>query len=210
MTLFTVAGTTASAEGLRACPVEPFAEEALNVRESVLREGCGGDHWNWNVETPRAKESDPGPSVVRTGFDTVASEPLVPGMLGTVRMSWAGMRDEELGGLTTERATVAAGTLWRMSEDFAVQMNFGRELTGIPRSRATVAGVWSPIDAGLVFAEWAGTPEGTTENHRLGARWWLLPGHLSVDFSARQLPDSPGWVDHRYGLTFTLPTNALR
>jgi hypothetical protein len=193
----------AHAEGLQPCPVEPFGEVAVDARESLLRKGCGGEHRRWYVETPRARESDPGPSMVRTEFDSVTSEPLGAGLLGTVRMSWSGFGNQEEGGLRTERATVAAGGTWRLADAFALQFSLGREMTGLPRSRATMGGTWSPIDSGVVFAEWAGTPEGT-EDHRLGARWWLLPRQLSIDFSARQLPAGGGWIDHRYGLTFSV------
>jgi hypothetical protein len=199
----------ARADGLQPCAVEPFGEQPVDVQEAILRRGCGGEHTRWYVETPRAKESDPGPSMVRTQFDSVASEPLGAGLLGTVRMSWSGFGNEEEGGLRTERATVAAGGMWRFDDAFALQFSLGREMTGMPRSRATMAGVWSPIDSGVFFAEWAGSQQGT-ENHRFGARWWLLPRHLAIDVSARQLPEGGGLVDHRYGLTFSVSPGAMR
>src|SRR5687767_6969092 len=60
----------ARADGLQPCAVEPFGEQPVDVQEAILRRGCGGEHTRWYVETPRAKESDPGPSMVRTQFDS--------------------------------------------------------------------------------------------------------------------------------------------
>ena len=101
-------------------------------------------------------------------------------------------------------AAFAVGGLLRLHEQLAVQTSVGLENTGVQRSRATISSVWQPSKLGVLFAEWAGSELGT-EAHRVGGRWWIVPRRLSIDLGARRLPDVPGWVDPRVGLSLSLP-----
>lgn len=117
----------------------------------------------------------------------------------TLQLDWAGARTGSMSGLRTERATLGASTLLRL-DDWALHVKLGRELAGTPSTRATFASLWQPTRSALVFAEWAGSHLGT-QGHRLGARWWPVPGLMAFDFAARQLPGSSAWVDQRISLT---------
>ena len=190
------------AQAQQACRVDPFGEQSVAEGERLLRQGCGGEHLQWNVETPRARPEDAGPSLLQAQVVTSVSRPFAYGLLGTLKFDWAGLRDESDGELRTERSALAAGGLLRVSDGLALQMNVGRELTDL-RSRATLATLWKPTRSATAFAEWAGSESGT-EAQRLGARWWLLPQRLALDVAATHLPDGVGWSDHRIGLTLAI------
>jgi hypothetical protein len=186
-----------------ACRVEPFGQQSVADGEQLLRQPCGGEHLQLNLETPRARPEDPGPSLVHARVVTSVSQPLVAGLLGTLKFSWAGTRNEADGELRTDRTALAAGTLVRVSDELALQANLGRELTAAFRNRATLATLWQPTRAALAFVEWAGSANGT-EAQRVGARWWLLRHRLSLDVAATHQPDGIGWSDHRVGLTLAI------
>jgi hypothetical protein len=190
------------AQAQQACRVDPFGQQSAAEGESLLRQGCGGEHLKWNLETPRARPEDAGPSLLQAQVVTSVSRPLAYGLLGTLKFDWAGLRDETDGELRTERSALAAGGLVRIGDGLALQMNLGRELTDL-RSRATVSTLWQPTRSATAFAEWAGSETGT-EAQRLGARWWLLPQRLALDVAATRLPDGIGWSDHRIGLTLAV------
>ena len=185
-----------------ACRVDPFGQPSAADGEQLLRQGCGGGHLRWNVETPRARPEDAGPSLLQAQVASSISRPLPYGLLGTLKFDWAGVREESDGELRTERSALAAGGLVRLGDGLALQMNLGRELTEL-RSRATLATLWQPLRSTTAFAEWAGSAGGT-EAQRLGARWWLLPQRLALDVAATHLPDGSGWNDQRIGLTLAL------
>jgi hypothetical protein len=186
----------------QACRVEPFGQQSAADGEQLLRQGCGGGHLQWNLETPRARPEDAGPSLLQAQLASSVSRPLPYGLLGTLKFDWAGLRDESDGELRTERSALAAGGLVRVGDGLALQMNLGRELTEL-RSRATLTTLWQPMRSTTAFAEWAGSPTGT-EAHRLGARWWLLPQRLALDVAATHSPDGSGWNDQRIGLTLAI------
>lgn len=184
------------------CSVQPFADASAADRASLIGAACGGEHIQWKLDSPRAKPTDPGPSLMKAEFNTVASERF-DSLLGTLKFDWAGMRSESSGTLRTERMALAAGGLVKLGDAWWWQMNLGRELTGVPRTRAVMSGIWQPVTSGLLFAEWAGSGN-RTEANRVGGRWWLMRGKLAVDFGARYLPDGSGWADHNIGLTLDL------
>lgn len=188
----------ACAEQLPACSAQPFADESAASHELRLRRVCGGEHARWNIATPRLKPADAGPGGLKAQFTKVVTRTL-DDWRGTLQMDWAGTRAGAMNGLRTERATLGASTLLRL-DDWAFHVKFGRELAGLPSTRATVASLWQPTRSALVFAEWAGSHIGT-QGHRLGARWWPVPGLMAFDFAARQLPGNSAWVDQRVSLT---------
>ena len=200
--LLSVAAACIGAQAQQACPVEPFGAPSVAESEQLLRQGCGGEHLQWNVETPRARPEDAGPSLLQAQVATSLSRPFAYGLLGTLKFDWAGLRDESDGELRTRRSEFAASGLLRVGDGLALQMNFGRELTDL-RSRATLATLWQPTRSTTAFAEWAGSHAGT-EAQRLGARWWLLRQRLALDVAATHLPDGVGWDDPRIGLTLAI------
>lgn len=192
------------------CPVNPFADVTPAQRDAVLAGKCSGDDSKWKLDTPRAKPADVGPSLVKAQFNTGVSTQLSSLMQGSLKFNWAGLRNEWAGsGMRTETAAFGAGGLVRMADAWALQMNVGRELTGVSRSRATMASIWQPTSQGMLFAEWAGSDAGT-EARRVGGRWWLIPGKLVMDVGARYVPEGVGWIDQRVGLTLDLSRWGLR
>lgn len=194
------AGNAARAEP-PACRVEPFGQTDAAAAERALAAPCGGEHLDWKLETPRAHPLDPGPSLLRARVDTSVSEPLASDLQGTLKLSWAALRDEREGDgeLRTQRAELAAGSLFRLDDDFALQFGVGRDVLGEGRNRTTFVGLWQPTERSVLFAEWAGS-EGQTDQHRVGARWWLAPRRVSVDVGASLLPDGQ-WSEQRIGLS---------
>ncbi|MBX3619268.1 MAG: hypothetical protein KF891_04660 [Rhizobacter sp.] len=194
----------ARADELTDCPVTPFAEATALQYQAGLEGQCRTEDTRWLIETPRAKPSDVGPSLLRAEFSSLTSVQL-PFMVGSMRFDWSGLRGSEAAGSPrSERAALALGGLVHLLDNLAVQTRLGLEYTDVQRSRATVSGVWQPIREGVLFAEWAGSEAGT-EGQRVGGRWWVVPEHLSIDVGARYLPDGTGWVDERVALTLDLP-----
>lgn len=186
------------------CPVTPFGDVSVVQFEAGLSGRCQAESTRWMVEAPRAKPSDVGPSVMKAEF-TSLNGLRVSSLLAAFRLDWSGLRGSEAAGNPkAERAAFAVGGLLRLHRQLAVQTSVGLENTGVQRSRATISSVWQPSKLGVLFAEWAGSELGT-EAHRVGGRWWIVPRRLSIDLGARRLPDVPGWVDPRVGLSLSLP-----
>lgn len=186
------------------CPVTPFNDASPVQFEAGLSGSCQADSTRWRVEAPRARPSDVGPSVMKAEFTSVQGLRM-SSLLAAFRLDWSGLRGSEAAGSPkAERAAFAMGGLLRLHEQLAVQTSVGLENTGVQRSRATISSVWQPSKLGVLFAEWAGSELGT-EAHRVGGRWWIVPRRLSIDLGARRLPDVPGWVDPRVGLSLSLP-----
>lgn len=193
-----------SARAAPDCPVTPFGEASPVQFEAGLSGRCQAESTRWKVEAPRAKPSDVGPSVMKAEFTSLTGV-RVSSLLAAFRLDWSGLRGSEAAGNPkAERAAFAVGGLLRLHEQLAVQTSVGLENTGVQRSRATISSVWQPSKLGVLFAEWAGSELGT-EAHRVGGRWWIVPRRLSIDLGARRLPDVPGWVDPRVGLSLSLP-----
>lgn len=189
-----------AALALPACPADPFALVPPAERDQSLARPCGGEHLKFQVEPQDPANAARRTGVLRARLDSVASEPLWPGLIGTVKMSWAALGGEPTSGLRTERTLLTAGGLMRITDEWALQMNAGRDLTSSV-SRATMGGTWRPMGLGMVFAEWMGDDRGG-EGHRVGARWWLLPKRLSLEVDARV--EVAPVEKQRYGLTLQL------
>lgn len=196
--LLACVGGSAWAEQLPACSAQPFADESAAAHELRLQRACGGEHARWNLATPRLRPADAGPGALKAEFSKVVTRAL-DDWRSTLQLDWAGTRTGSMSGLRTERAILGAATLLRL-DDWAFHAKLGRELAGLPTTRATLASLWQPTRSALVFAEWAGSHAGTL-GHRLGARWRPVPGLLALDFAARQLPGNTAWVDQRVSLT---------
>jgi hypothetical protein len=187
------------------CPVTAFGEATAQQYQQGISGRCLGESTRWLVETPKAKPTDVGPSVMKAEFTSLTPLPQLP-FTSTLRLDWAGLRGSvAAGNPRSERAGVSLGSLVRLLDNVAVQTNVGFEQVGVlQRSRATVSSVWQPTKLGVLFAEWAGTDDGN-EVQRLGGRVWIVPRTLSLDLGVRKTPELPGWVNPRIGLALYLP-----
>jgi hypothetical protein len=120
----------------------------------------------------------------------------------TPQTDWTSAGSGSLNSLRAGRAALGSASLLQL-EDWTLLLKLGRGTDGAPGSLATLAGLWQPTRSALVFVEWAGSHTGT-QAHRLGARWWPLPGLMAFGFSAQQLPGNTAWVDQRLSLTLQL------
>lgn len=191
--------STASAP---ACKVEPFSDEAAAQREAQWMAPCGGDHVRWQVDSPKGKPDYLRPSETKAEFKSLTTH-TIEGVVSTVKFAWAGTRDEKTGHTRSNSTTLAAGGLVRLHDDIDLQMNLGRQLAGAPLTRATITSSWRPTPRGLLFTEYATTSIPGADAQRVGARWWLIPRKLAVDFAAKNSGDGTGWRDQRLGLTLT-------
>lgn len=196
---------TAPAQADQPCRVEPFGVETAADRARDFTRHCSGEQVKWNLSaTPRRAMLSGHPNIVRAQLNSLTTQRFGSGMLATLKLNWAASGDSFARRFRTERMALAAGGWFRFDPRWALQANIGREKTGEARTRATVATVWQPVRAALVFAEWAGSEAGT-EMHRIGARWWLVPRRLALDFGAIARPDDGfGWEERRIGVTYGL------
>jgi hypothetical protein len=185
------------------CRIDPFGAESIADRAAVLRHGCQGERIDYGLQTLRVRPTDPAPSQAAAHIDAAATRRLGETLLATLRLNWAASGSEEADRLLrTDRSAWAAGTWWRLHPAWALQMNIGREFTQIARTRATLAGIWRPLRNGVLFAEWAGNPDGT-EGQRVGLRWWLVPNRLLIEAGGQRLGDL-GWADRHVRVNWGL------
>jgi hypothetical protein len=187
------------------CPVAPFGDVPPELLAMQMNGNCGYDGSRWKIETPRVNPSA-GPSLVKAEYSSLSSMRF-SSLVGSLKFDWAGLSDDESeGGLRTARAALAFGGVLPLVDSLVLQTHLGVEHAGVERSRATVASVWQPFREGVLFAEWAGSEEGT-EAHRIGGRLWLVPQRFAIDMAVRHQPDGPGWGDQRFGVAFNWPLN---
>ncbi len=129
-------------EAPTACPVEPFADPSLGEREHSLGRDCGRNRLDLRVDTPRAQPTDTGPSRLVLEVDQVMTRQVLDAFTATARLGWSGATQEGFSRMETGRALLAAGGRLRLHEQWAVDMNLGRDIGPGPRSRATMAGTW--------------------------------------------------------------------
>jgi hypothetical protein len=171
-------------EAPTACQVEPFANPSLGEREHSLDRACGRNRLDLRVDTPRAQQTDTGPSRLVLEVDQVMTRQVLDAFAATARLGWSGATQEGFSRMVTGRALLAAGARLRLHEQWAVDMNLGRDIGPGLRSRATMAGMWRPADEHMVFAELAAEPGGVA--NAVGYRWWLVPDRAVVDVTARR------------------------
>lgn len=187
------------------CPATAFGDVAPALFYQQMDGGCTRDSSRWKVETPRVKPTDTGPSLIKAEYSSLSSAELYSGVIGSMRVDWAGLRPPNAdGGLRTARAAVAFGSSLQLLDGLMLQTSVGMEQAAIERTRATVTSVWQPFRTGVLFAEWAGSEAGT-ESSRIGGRLWLVPRRFAIDVATRHLPDGAGWGDERYGVAFNWP-----
>lgn len=193
----------ASAHAQTPCRIDPFGAESAADRAAVLTRGCDGNHVDYQLQSLRARPTDPGPSLIAAHIDAAATRSLGETLLGTLRLNWAGSGSEsEDRLLRTERTAWAAGTWWRVDRSWALQLNVGREFSAATRTRATLAGIWQPLRNGVLFAEWSGDAE-RTDGQRVGLRWWLVRNRLLLEAGAQRVADL-GWADQHVSINWGL------
>lgn len=198
------AAAGAWAQASAPCRPDPFGALSAADRAALLARGCGGERVDYRLESLRDQPTDPGPSRLAAQIDAATTRPLADRLLGTLRLNWTAAGSERSDSLLRrQRTTWAAGTFWQPERSFGLQMNFGREFAdAVPRTRATLAGIWRPLRNAVLFAEWAGDAE-QTEGHRVGLRWWLVRNRLSLEAGASR-PADAGWADRRIRISYGL------
>jgi hypothetical protein len=195
----------------RSCAPDPFTSTSTDDWLAQLRQGCGRDQLRLGVEGSRVElatlqplqqtvlmDKPPASSKapVKLELDQVQSQQwsaLDTPLTTSVRLGWQGSRDGGLGQVQRDqRALLASGGLLRLGPDAALDMSVGRQRTGNLRSgemrtRTAVTGLWRPLGAHMVYAQWA--DEATGIAREIGMRWWLQPGRLSLDLGARRSGD---------------------
>ncbi len=184
------------------CRIDPFGAESIVERTRTLMRGCTGVRVDYGLRTARAQPTDSGPSRVDAHLDATTTRGWGQVLLGTLRLSWAGSGSEQVDRFGTDRVAWAAGAWLQPHPSWAVQMNIGREDTGIARTRAVFAGIWRPLHTAAVFAEWAGDGQ-VSAGQRLGLRWWLVPNRLVLE-AGGQRAAALGWTDRRVSLHWGL------
>ncbi len=186
------------------CPVASFGDPTAEQRATMLNGNCLLESTRWKVETPRARQADPRPSQVRAQYSSLSSLKYSSSLQGSFKFDVSTFRGGE-GVMPADRAAFSLGGLYQIDSDLALQTNFGMEQQAATetRTRTTVSSLWRPFKTGFLFAEWSGSNAGT-EAHRLGGRVWVVPRRIAIDLGARYVPDGPGWVDRRIGLSLNL------
>ena len=174
-------------ESLQPCRVDPYADTDPGLSERQFLKPCGADRLQFSADGPRPQTATTvGPTPFKLGLDQSMSSRMGP-LTTSVRFGWAGLRDDRIKRMQTEHALVAAGGLFRLDDDWAVDMSIGRDVgAGLPQ-RAMMTGLWRPGGDQLVFAQFADDPGGVAS--MVGLRWWLVPKRVAVDVAARRSSD---------------------
>lgn len=167
-----------------ACPLDPYAEPGLGLRESRLKRSCGSRAFELRSDSPSTRRS-------RVAVDHHTAYQL-DNLSFNYTLGWAGWRDSVRPVGRTERATVAGATLLRLSDDWALDANIGRDLRAGQRLRRTLSSIWKPRDAHVTFLQWETAPAGLST--QAGWRWWAVRGKVALDLTVMAPPASAPMV----------------
>ena len=179
------------------CNVEPFADGSVAQYLDDFKRTCGGAATRLQIESPRERDSDSGPGLLKAQAQRITSLRL-GAVTTTLELAWSGAGESD-GRLRTERAVFAAGSLLHLDRAVALRADLGKDMAGEARQRARFAGLWKPRENSLLFAEWAGNI-GRTNHHAVGVRWYLIHKRVALDFGARRTPWASGSIEPRIGL----------
>ena len=183
----------------QACRVDPYGDANPEQRELQLDRACGLDRTQMRLDGPRV---EPKVATVSTATPKFGVDELVSRQDGwltnSLRLGWSAALDDKVGRMQTDHALMAAGTMLRLNEDWAVDMNVGRDVGAKLPTRATFTGLWRPLDDGMVFAQLA--PETAGLASTVGLRWWLVPKRLVFDVAAHRSADGQT-IEPRLGLS---------
>ncbi len=181
------------------CRVDPYGDANAEQREQQLDRACGLDQVQMRADGPRVQ---PQAGAVAMATPKLEVDQLLSRQEGwlthSLRLGWSAALDDKAGRLQTDHALVAAGTMLRLNDDWAVDMNVGRDVGAKLPTRTTFTGLWRPLDEGMVFAQLA--PEAAGLAGTVGLRWWLVPRRLVFDVAARRSADGQT-VEPRLGLS---------
>lgn len=175
------------------CRVDPFSDASPDQREREFNQACGRDR-------PGVRFVKPDPRRLGMEADQLLTRPADP-LRASVRLGWSGAQEAAVRGgpAMTGRADAAAGMRMRVTGDWALDVKLGRAAGTGPQKRHTVAALWRPGGENLLFTQWAEEEAGLA--HSIGMRWWLLPGKVVFDLTARR-PPAGGTVEPRIGLSW--------
>ena len=170
------------------CRVDPYGDADPAQRELQLDRSCGLDRLQMRVDGPRVQSQAAAVTMAAPKFEVDQLLSRNDGFLThSLRLGWSAAFDDGSGKLQTDHALLAAGTMLRLNEDWAVDMNVGRDVGGKLPLRTTFSGLRRPIDDGMLFAQLA--PETAGLAGTVGLRWWVLPKRLVFNVAAHRSAD---------------------
>ena len=123
------------------CRVDPYGDANPEQRELQLDRACGQDRLQMRVDGPRVQPQAVAMATPKLEVDQLLSRN--DGWLThSLRLGWSAALDDKAGRLQTDHALLAAGTMLRLSEDWALDMNVGRDVGAKLPTRTTVTGLW--------------------------------------------------------------------
>jgi hypothetical protein len=174
------------------CRTDAFSDAGLDQQEREFEQTCGA------AKAP-LQFSNPDPRRLGMQADrllTRADDPL----RASVRLGWSGMHQAAMRTpAVTGQAQAAAGMRMRMTADWAIDVKFGRAAGAGPQMRNTLAALWRPGGENLLITQWSAEEAGLARS--VGMRWWLMPGRVVFDLTARR-PPTGGQVEPRIGLSW--------
>lgn len=176
---------TAAFAAPASCALDPFRDANGEQRERQFERAdhdCVGDDFALNVAAPSPMR--PAPAQARR-FDLSVDRWMsarVDRLKTSARLGWTATGDPRLG-WQTARALVAAGSLLRLNDDWAMELQFGRDRhLAEQRSLAKWSTLWRVAGEHLLYMQVASEQAGVAQT--FGLRWWLAPRKASLDLSA--------------------------
>ncbi|WP_348754336.1 hypothetical protein [uncultured Aquincola sp.] len=193
------------------CSLDPFADANPEQRERQLERadvsggmgyGCTGERMAMNVAAPPpAVTSNARMRRFDLSIDQWMSTRLADQLTTSARLGVKASGDPTVRSQAA-RALVAAGSMLRLNDDWAMELQFGRDKdTTALRSRAKWSTLWRVAGEHLMYLQLASEPAGTAQT--VGMRWWLVPRRATLDVSAYRPVDTQR-VEPRLGLSVTL------
>ncbi|MEF7613474.1 hypothetical protein V4F39_06075 [Aquincola sp. MAHUQ-54] len=188
----------------RNCALDPFADANGEQRERQFDHAdrdCPGERFALNMAAPRP--SRPAAAQARR-FDLSVDQWMSARMdrlMTSARLGWMATGDARLG-WQTARALVAAGSLLRLNDDWAMELQFGRDRSAAAlRSRAKWSTLWRVAGEHLLYVQVAAEEAGAAQV--IGLRWWLAPRRATLDLSAHRSFDGER-IEPRFNLSVRL------
>lgn len=193
------------------CALDPFSDANGEQRERQFDQagatgsmgyGCGGERMALNVAAPLpANTANARMRRFDLSIDQWVSTRLADQLVTSARLGVKASGDPTVKNQAA-RALVAAGSMLRLNDDWAMELQFGRDKdTTALRSRAKWSTLWRVAGEHLMYLQLASEPEGTAQT--VGMRWWLVPRRATLDLSAYR-PVNAERIEPRLGLSVRL------
>lgn len=194
------------------CALDPFADANGEQRERQLARadlgggmgyGCTGERLALNVAAPPpAVTSNARMRRFDLSIDQWMSTRVADQLTTSARLGVKASGDPTVRSQAA-RALVAAGSMLRLNDDWAMELQFGRDKdTTTQRSRAKWSTLWRVAGEHLMYMQLSTDRTGGTAE-TVGLRWWLVPRRATLDLSAYRPVDAQR-VEPRLGLSVTL------